>query len=163
MQIDHHFQSSLSSPVDRGIDVRSGPLCIRTPRLDIAPITYRNAHQIEAGILDLPKVVKRHEAVPVRFEDRGTLVLSDRLAQSPLIDDGIVGSAVTLEDGWCNKPISVNVMKQTSCWVATHDSRTSQPPRLTPRTLSLLPQLNATRRSWRSLVGVSIDIITSEC
>jgi hypothetical protein len=38
--------------------------------------------------------------------------------------------------------------------IVTHDSRTSQPPRLTPRTLSL-PQLKPTRRSKRLLVEVS--------
>lgn len=148
VKIDHYLQASLSRPINCSVQIRGGALSIRSPWIDVAPVPNWNADQIEASFLDLPEVVKRHEAVPMRLEDIGTVLLADFLAQSPLIDDGPVVRAMTLKNGRCNETMVVSDKKQTSGVNVTHDSRTNQPPRLTPRTLTLsLPQSKSTRRS----------------
>jgi hypothetical protein len=104
VEVDDDFQTCLSRPVDCGIDIRSRSLRIWAPRVHVAPVSDRNAHQVEAGVLDLPEVVERRKAVPVGFEDVDTGLLSELLAQSPLIDDGPFCCAVTLEDRRRNEP-----------------------------------------------------------
>jgi len=90
VKIDHYLQASLPRPINGSVQVRSGTLRIGSPWIDVAPVSDGDADQIEASVLDLPKVVKRHKAVPVRLEDIGTALLTDLLTQSPFIDDGPV-------------------------------------------------------------------------
>jgi hypothetical protein len=115
VEVDDHLQASLSCPVDRRINIRSSTLCVRSPRIHVAPVSNGYAHQIEASILDFPEVIERHETVPMRFEHISASLLTDLLTQSPFIDDGIIGCTVTLEDGGCNEAAGVNIMNHNGC------------------------------------------------
>lgn len=74
-------------------------------------------------------------SIPVLLQSSGGLVFSLEFAESILVDDAcVVGS---IEERWRDPRLDESdVRKQDaiSC-SGTHTSRTSQPPRLTPRTL----------------------------
>ena len=117
----------------------------------LPPVTDGNADDVEASTLDLPEVVERDKVLPVRFQYIGAAVLAAQLlAKRPLVVDRPVCRVVFLEDRRCNEPSFVSWSKQQKHVEATHGSSTSQPPRFTPRTVSL-PQLKLTLRSRRVL------------
>jgi hypothetical protein len=107
VEVDDHFQASLSCPIDRSIEIRSCALCVWTPRCHITPVPDRNSYEVEASVFDLPKVVERDEVVPVGFEDVGTSLLSDLLAERPFVNNRVVGCAVALEDGRRDEAVSL--------------------------------------------------------
>lgn len=111
---------------DHESSVRCGSLCVGSPWSDVAPISDGNAYDVEAGVLDLPEVVERDKIVPMRLQNIRTGLLSDLLAQRPLIDDGRLGSTVALKDGRGDETWVVSP-EQTFSAASAYGSRTSQP------------------------------------
>ena len=112
----------------------------------VSPTANRNADSIEAIIGDLLEVVLGHPRIPMLFEDARRFICSV-LAQGVFVHDlmaiALVGQR--LEDGGSNPSEGKSATDTSTPGNATHGSRTSHPPMLTPRTFSE-PQENWTSR-----------------
>lgn len=65
MKVNDNLQASAPRPVNGSVKIGRRSFDIRAPRLDEAPVSYWNAYNVEACILDLLKVIKGYEVIPV--------------------------------------------------------------------------------------------------
>jgi hypothetical protein len=61
--------------------VRSGTLRVRAPWLHVAPVPDRNTDDVEAGVLDLPKVLEGSKGLPMGSQGVGACLLANLLAE----------------------------------------------------------------------------------